>query len=239
MPDVEKVEPEVLAHHLTAAGLSDAAILLWRAAGELSMRRVALMEAVSHLTRGLEVISTLPPSSERDANELELCTLLGGALIATSGFAAPEVEQTYNRARVLCRQMGDTPKIFPILFGLMAFYLVRANLPATREVVEQLWQLARSAQDSAMLLVAHRAMATTCHFDGEFVRAQKHEAEGIVLYDPRQHSSLALLYGEHPSVVCQCFAAHDLWYLGYFFFNDTATTEIYTLSLHDAHPFML
>src|SRR5262245_28343198 len=41
-------------------------------------------------------------------------------------------------------------------------------------------------------LVAHRAMATTFHFDGEFVRAQEHEAEGIVLYDPRQHSSLAL-----------------------------------------------
>jgi predicted ATPase/class 3 adenylate cyclase len=238
-PNVKVTEPEVLAHHLTAAGLADAAILLWRAAGELSMRRVALMEAVSHLTRGLEVISTLPPSSERDANELELCTLLGGALIATRGFAAPEVEQTYNRARVLCRQMGDTPKIFPILFGLFSFYLVQANLPATREVVKQLWQLARSAQDSAMLLVAHRAMATTFHFDGEFVRAQEHGAEGIVLYDPRQHSSLALLYGEHPSVACQCFAAHDLWYLGY---PDRALVSIQNavaLARQLAHPFML
>src|SRR2546421_6916384 len=30
-----------------------------------------------------------------------------------------------------------------------------------------------------------------------------------------------------------------LWLLGLFFFNDTATTEIYTLSLHDALPISL
>src|SRR2546430_10184394 len=29
---------------------------------------------------------------------------------------------------------------------------------------------------------------------------------------------------------------HQLLYLFFFFFNDTATTEIYTLSLHDALP---
>jgi class 3 adenylate cyclase len=109
-PNIKTTEPEVLAHHLTAAHLAEAAAPLWRAAGELSMRRMALTEAVSHLTRGLEAISTLPPSSERDASELELRTLLGGALIATRGFASPEVEQSYGRARVLCRQLGDTPQ---------------------------------------------------------------------------------------------------------------------------------
>jgi class 3 adenylate cyclase/predicted ATPase len=238
-PNIKTTEPEVLAHHLTAAHLADAAVPLWRAAGELSMRRMALTEAVSHLTRGLEVISTLPPSSERDASELELRTLLGAVLIATRGFASPEVEQSYGRARVLCRQMRDTPQIFPVLFGLWAFYLVRADLPATRELVDQLWQLARSAQESTLLSVAHRAMATTFHFLGQFVLAQEHEAQGTALYDPQEHSSLALLYGEHPAVVCQCFAAHDLWYLGY---PDRALVSIQdalTLAQQLAHPFML
>jgi predicted ATPase len=203
------------------------------------MKRMALTEAVSHLTRGLEVISTLPPSSGRDASELQLRTLLGAALIATRGFASPEVEQSYGRARVLCRQMGDTPQIFPVLFGLWAFYLVRADLPATRELVDQLWQLARSAQESALLSVAHRAMATTFHFQGQFVLAQEHEVQGIALYHPEEHASLALLYGEHPAVVCQCFAAHDLWYLGY---PDRALVSIQdalTLAQQLAHPFML
>jgi predicted ATPase len=116
---------------------------------------------------------------------------------------------------------------------------VRADLPATRELVDQLWQLARSAQDSALLSVAHRAMGTTFHFQGEFVLAQEHEAQGIALYDPQEHASLALLYGEHPAVVCQCFAAHDLWYLGY---PDRALVSIQdalTLAQQLAHPFML
>jgi predicted ATPase len=90
-----------------------------------------------------------------------------------------------------------------------------------------------------MLLMAHRAMATTFHFQGEFILAQEHAAEGVAIYDPRQHSSLALLYGEHPAVVCQCFAAHDLWYLGY---PDRALKSIQnalTLARQLAHPFML
>src|SRR2546427_4510750 len=32
---------------------------------------------------------------------------------------------------------------------------------------------------------------------------------------------------------------HPCWYLFFFFFNDTATTEIYTLSLHDASSDLL
>jgi predicted ATPase len=238
-PNIKTTEPEVLAHHLTAAHLAEAAIPLWRAAGELSMRRVALTEAISHLTRGLEVISTLPPSSERDASELELRTLLGPALIAARGFAAPEVEQAYGQARVLCRQMGETPQIFPVLYGLWAFYLVRADMSAARELVDQLWQLARSASDSGLFLVAHRAMATTFHFEGEFVLAQEHASKGIAFGDSEQHSSLALLYGEHPVVVCQCFAAHGLWCLGY---PDRALARIQdaiTLARQLAHPVML
>src|SRR5256885_6235846 len=31
---------------------------------------------------------------------------------------------------------------------------------------------------------------------------------------------------------------HDRWFSFFFFFNDTATTEIYTLSLHDALPIL-
>jgi predicted ATPase len=66
-PSIKTTEPEVLAHHLTAAGLAEAAIPLWQAAGELASKRVALTEAIAHLTHGLELICTLPRSSQRDA----------------------------------------------------------------------------------------------------------------------------------------------------------------------------
>ena len=74
-PNIKTTEPEVLAHHLTAAGLAEAAIPLWQAAGELALKRMALTEAIAHLNQGLELVSTLPRSSQRDASELGLRSL--------------------------------------------------------------------------------------------------------------------------------------------------------------------
>ncbi len=59
-PSIQTTEPEVLAHHLTAAGLAEVAIPFWQAAGELALKRLALTEAIAHLDQGLELISTLP-----------------------------------------------------------------------------------------------------------------------------------------------------------------------------------
>src|ERR1700730_13497460 len=44
-PNTKSTEPEVLAHHLTEAGLAEAAIPLWQAAGEQALQRMALTEA--------------------------------------------------------------------------------------------------------------------------------------------------------------------------------------------------
>jgi predicted ATPase len=43
----------VLAHHLTKAGRAEAAIPLWQGAGELALKRMALSEAIAHLTQGI------------------------------------------------------------------------------------------------------------------------------------------------------------------------------------------
>src|SRR5437764_5410360 len=68
-PNIKITEPEVLAHHLTAAGLTEAAIPFWHTAGQLALKRMALTEAISRLTQGLELVSTLPRPSERDTGE--------------------------------------------------------------------------------------------------------------------------------------------------------------------------
>ena len=75
--------------------------------------------------------------------------------MATKGFAAPEVEQAYTRARELCQQVGETPQLFPVLCGLVAFYVVRAEFQTARELGEQLLSLAQRVQDPALLLEAH------------------------------------------------------------------------------------
>jgi predicted ATPase len=90
-PNIKTTEPEVLAHHLTTAGLAEAAIPLWQAAGELALKRMALTEAIAHFNRGLELLSTVPWSSQRDASELVLRSFLGTAWVALKGWPASEV----------------------------------------------------------------------------------------------------------------------------------------------------
>ena len=86
--------------------------------GREPVERSANVEAISHLTKGLELLKTLPDTPERAQQELTLQIALGVPLMATKGYAAPEVEQAYARARELCQQVGETPQLFPVLWGL-------------------------------------------------------------------------------------------------------------------------
>ena len=107
--------------------------------------------------------------------------------MATKGYAAPEVEQAYTRARELCQQVGETPQLFPVLWGLWQFYIVRAEFQTARELGEQLLSLAQRVQDPALLLEAHHALGITLFCLGELAPARAHLEQGIALYDPQQH----------------------------------------------------
>jgi predicted ATPase len=104
-PNVKVSEPEVLARHLTAAGVAETAIPLWQAAGDLALKRMALAEAIAHLNQGFELISTLPPSSQRDASELELRIRLGTAWVALKSWATPEVWTSLHPALSLATSL--------------------------------------------------------------------------------------------------------------------------------------
>jgi predicted ATPase len=136
-PETVETQPELLAHHYTEAGLAEPAVEYWQRAGARSNMRSAYVEAVAHCSKGLEVLKSLPETAERTRHELLLQTTLGPALIVSKSFGAPEVEQAYTRARVLCQQIRDTPQLFPVLRGLWQFYQARAVLRTARELGER------------------------------------------------------------------------------------------------------
>ena len=143
------------------------------------------------------MLKTLPDTPERTQHELTPQITLGVPLIATKGWAAPEVEHAYTRARELCRQAGETPQLFPVLVGLEGFYLGRAELRTACELAEQLLGLAQRLQDPAFLLEAHHTLGATLFPLGELTAAQTHLEQGIALYNPPQHRSHAFLYSGH------------------------------------------
>jgi predicted ATPase len=154
--DIAETQPELLAHHYTEAGLNEPGVGYWQRAGERAIQRSAHVEAIGHLTKGLGVLQALPDTLERTRQEILLQTTLGPELMAVKGYAAPEVEHAYTRARVLCQQVGDIPQFFPVLRGLWYFYLLRVELQTARELGEQLHSLAQRTHDPALLLEAVR-----------------------------------------------------------------------------------
>src|SRR5262245_47967563 len=215
-PETAEAQPELVAHHFTEAGLGATAVGYWQRAGLRSMQRSAYLEAISHLTKGLELVTTLPETPERILQELGLQTNLGPALMATSGFGAPEVQHAYARARELCRHVGETAPLFPVLRGLSTFYIVRAETQPAHELSTDLLHLARRFQDPAMLVEAYSMLGTTAFYLGEIASAHGYLEQAEAGYDPEQHRAHAFLdVGTDPGVLCRIYAGHVLWLLGY------------------------
>ena len=142
-PETVEAQPELVAHHYTCADLKEAALPYWQAAAAKAMRRSANLEAIAHLTKAQELLLTLPESPERLQQELALQVALGTPLIATRGFASPEVGKVYERAHEICKLSGDAPQQFPVVWGLWVFYVACAEHGKAHELAHQCRRMAR------------------------------------------------------------------------------------------------
>jgi predicted ATPase len=238
-PETVETQPELLAHHYTEAGLAAPAVTYWQRAGQRASERSAHLEAISHFTRGLEILQTLPDTAERAQHELHLQTALASVCIAVKGMGAVEVEQAYTRAHMLCQQVGDTSQLLLVLQGLRRFYTGRNDHQRVREIGEQLLHLGQRLHDPAVLLEAHLALGLLMRHLGELVAAHGHLEQALALYDRQAHHTLALRHGRDPGVSSRNFLILTLWLLGY---PDQAlqrSHEAITLAQDLAHPYSL
>ena len=157
-PKTAEAELELLAHHYTEAGLNSQAVHYWHHAGQQASERSAYVEAVAHLTKGLEVLQTLSDIPARVLSELEMQLMLGQALAVTQGAGAPEVGQALARARELCHQVGDASQLLRVLGGLGRFYRQRGEHHKGLEVSEQHLVLAQRQHDAVRLMEAYGNM---------------------------------------------------------------------------------
>jgi predicted ATPase len=238
-PETVATQPELLAQHYTEASLIAPAIPYWHKAGQRAIQRSAYVEAINHLTKGLELLKTLPDTPERAQQELTLHLTLGNPLTVTKGYAVPEVEATYTRALELCRQLGETPQLFVALLGLSTFHQLRAEYQTARELREQCLRLAQSVQDPTRLMWSHNTLGLTFFFLGEIALTQDHLEQSIAFYDPHKHNPLVSGALSDPGMGSLSYAALTLWLLGY---PDQAlkrSHEALTLAQELSHPYSL
>ena len=238
-PEVVAIQPELLAHHYTAAGCTELAVAYWQRAGQHASDHSANVEAISHFTTGIELLQTLSETPEHIQQILTLYIALGAALLMTKGLAAPEVEHAYTQAHALCQQVDETSQLVPVLFGLWRFYIGRSQFQITREVGETLLRLAQRAHYLSLSVIARYALGFTWLCLGLLSVARQHFEEGITLYTPDQRRAPAFRIGQDLGVGCRAYAAMTLWLLGY---PEQALVRLHdTLALAHAlsHPFSL
>jgi predicted ATPase len=214
-PELVETRPELLAHHYAEGGEPVRAVELFHRAGQRGIERAAPAEAVRHLRRALALLEALPLGPARDGRELGLQTLLGLGLVATEGYGAAQVERAFSRAAVLCRALGESEGLFPVLFGHWMFRMVRAEPEAQLETAERLVALAEASGSDDLALEAHLAMGMTCNFDGKLARARGHLEQVLALYDPERHAGHAFVYGQDPAAWAAATLGQLLWIMGW------------------------
>ena len=230
-----------LAYHSVHSGNAGKAVEYYQRAGEMALKHSAYTEAIRDLNHALDLLPTLSHTPDRPQQELTLLISLGSCLMATKGYAAPEVEIVYTRARELSRTIGDLPQKFPVLFGLWRFYLVRGEYAAAGEVIEKLQRLSECMPGSRQFLPAQQALGLTAFRLGEFADARVHLERAVAMYDPGVHGpeNAQGVIGQDPGVASLAFLAWMLWHLGY---PDQAlqrSQEAIALAREISHPYSL
>lgn len=214
-PETRDTEPELLAHHYTAAGLNEAAVPFWRRAGEVAMQRFALPEAVTHLRKGMTLLETLPPAPERDLMELGLRTVLGPAIVAQSGWGHSEVNRILEPAWALAESLEHRPSYVPVLNALWVHYLCVDRLAVSLQWAENLLAAGAAAHDESLEIVGHRAASASYYWLGDFTSARKHGDIVQSMYDSQRHWHIAQLTNTDPLTGEGIYRAQYLWMLGY------------------------
>ena len=228
-----------LAHHYSCSGNRLKTLEYLQLAAQQAIERSANTEAINHLTAAVHLLNTLPETPERNRQELALQTMLGPVLMATKGNAALEVGAVYKRALQLGRQSGEDARLFPVLFGLRSFHLIRAELQPAFELAQQLRSVAESVQDSGLLVEAHLAQGNSLFLFGKLIPGLEHLERAISLYDPQAHHAHAFLYGLDPGVFCLARAAWILQLIGHSKQASKKVGEAVALAQRQSHAFSL
>jgi predicted ATPase len=214
-PERASNEPELLAQHFTRAGQLNKAVLYWLKAGRRAAERSADEEAVRHLRRGLEVLSTLPSSPQKDRQELELQLALGTPLAAQHGYGNALVGAARDRAISLCEKLGDTQRLLPTLYGQYAYCIASGRIPKALEFSERCRALAARTGNPLARLIAHRAMGVSLLEMGKFEAARAQLEQIRAIHKTEVNHSVTALYVADPHATGLAYLALTLWALGY------------------------
>ena len=201
--EITASQPELLARHCTEAGMIENAAGLWGNAGQRSLARSALVEAIAQFTRALDQLATIPGTPALRREQVKLQVALITPLIHVKGWTAPETKAAEARARLLIDQaeaLGEPPEdpllLFSVLYSFWVANALAFNGNVVRELATQFLELAKKQGGTVPLMIGHRIMGHSLLFTGDFVESRAHYDQAIALYNPAPHRPLATRFGQ-------------------------------------------
>ena len=164
----DAAEPEMLAHHFTQAGMTEASVEWWGKAGQRSLERSALVEAVALFTRALDQVASLPPTPALRREQIKLQVGLANALYHSKGFAVAETKSAFNQARVMIEQaeslgehIEDPLLLYSVLYGFFIPKFMNFDGDAASVLARQFLALAEQQNATAPIMIGHRLLGNT------------------------------------------------------------------------------
>ena len=220
--EIAENRPELLARHYTEAGLIEKAAGFWGKAGQRSVERSALVEAVAQLTRALDQIETLPSTPALRREQIRLQAALITPLVHVKGYTVPETKAAIEQARLLIEQaeaLGEPPEdpllLFSVLYGVFISSVGAFHGDVLHDVTAHILELAERQAASFPRVIGHNFVAFSSMLSGELAAARAHFDQAIALYDPDVHRHLGTRFGEDQNVPSLTYRGWALWLLGY------------------------
>jgi class 3 adenylate cyclase/predicted ATPase len=220
--EIAESKPELLAQHCTNAGMIERAAKFWGKAGQRSLERSALVEAIAQLTRALDQIASLPSTPSLRRETIRLQTALITPLVHVKGYAAPEPKAAAERACLLIEQaeaQGEPPEdellLSSALYGLWATNYMAFNGDVCRRLADEFLALAEKQQTTDSLMVALGVVGASLLHTGALVEARMHFDRALAIYAPGRHRALATRFVTDSEVVTLLYRSNVLFHLGY------------------------
>ena len=212
-PAVIENQPELLAYHLTEAGLDARAADAWARAGRAALDRSAMREAANSLSRAVGLLRGMPSSPDRQRLELEWLGALGVALSSALGPGSSETQAAHERADLLSQELGDRKGRFRARWNLWHICVVRAEFDSGVAKGDALLAEAQAEGDVDHEVQARHALWSSRIYRGDLEAGCHHVDRGLALYEVDRHGTQALTFGGHDARECALTSSSNAFFL--------------------------
>jgi predicted ATPase len=149
------------------------------------------------------------------------------------------LERAFARARQLCQELHDPPELFPVLWALTLFHLIRGNLRECRDRADELIVKAGRSGNPAFVMAAHHIAGVAREFIGDIVESSRLLERARDLHVPAEHPVYTAMYGLDPGMLARAMSSRPLWALGYPDRADERARETLAIARSQRQPMTL